>query len=142
MFKTIVFGTDGSAGSDAAYEIVRELAMCSGAQVFAVHVIEIVGGKGGRYPLAIDEDRIEADAQRQVDELRSAGVGAEVIVEQVDHGGPARMIANIADKVDADLIVVGNRGRSPIAELFTGSVPIRLLEMAHRALLVVPARRG
>jgi nucleotide-binding universal stress UspA family protein len=142
MFKTIVFGTDGSAGSDAAYEIVRELAMCSGAQVFAVHVIEIVGGKGGRYPLAIDEDRIEADAQRQVDELRSAGVGAEVIVEQVDHGGPARMIANIADKVDADLIVVGNRGRSPIAELFTGSVPIRLLEMAHRPLLVVPARRG
>jgi nucleotide-binding universal stress UspA family protein len=138
MFKTIVFGTDGSTGSNAAYEVVREMALNTGAQVFVVHVVEFVTGKGGRYPLAIDEGRIEADAQRQVDELRSDGIGAEVIVERVDHGGPARMIANIAHKLDADLIVVGNRGRSPIAELFTGSVPTRLLEMAHRPILVVP----
>jgi nucleotide-binding universal stress UspA family protein len=138
MFKTIVFGTDGSAGSNAAYELVRELATRTGARVFAVHVVEMVGGKGGRYPLAADEDRIEDDVQRQVDELSEAGVGAEVIVERVDYGGPARVIADVAHKVGADLIVVGNRGRSPISELLSGSVPRRLLELARRPVLIVP----
>jgi nucleotide-binding universal stress UspA family protein len=138
MFKNIVFGTDGSAGSNAAFELVRELATSSGARVYAVHVVELVGGKGGLYPLAADEDVVEAGVRQQVDELSNAGLGAELIVEHINYGGPAKIIAEVASKVDADLVVVGTRGRSPISELLAGSVPIRLLELAKRPVLVVP----
>jgi nucleotide-binding universal stress UspA family protein len=140
MFKNILFGTDGSAGSNAAFAIVRELAIGSGARVYAVHVVELVGGGGGLHPLGVDEDLIEDGVQQQVDELSAAGLGAELIVEQVAYGGPAKIITEVAQKVDADLIVVGKRGRSPISELLAGSVPSRLLEIAQRPILVVSPR--
>lgn len=140
MFKSIVLGTDGSAGSNAAFDVVRELATSSGARVFAVHVVELVGGKGGFYPMAADEDAVEDEVRRQIDQLNVAGVGAELIVQRTTHGGAAKIICEVAAKVDADVIVVGNRGRSPIAELLTGSVPIRLLELAKRPVLVVSPR--
>lgn len=140
MFKNIVFGTDGSAGSNAAFDVVRQLATSSGARVYAVHVVELVGGKGGLYPMAADEDVVEDEVRKQIDQLSAAGVGAELIVQRTTHGGPAKIICEVAAKVDADLIVVGNRGRSPISELLTGSVPIRLLELAKRPVLVVSPR--
>lgn len=138
MFKTIVFGTDGSPGSQHAFAVTQSLAMSEGARVVVVHIVELVGGKGGLHPLALDEDRIEADIRDQVEALRSAGLDVELIVEHIAYGGPARAIAEQARNVEADVIIVGNRGHAAIAELLTGSVPIRLLEIAHRPILIVP----
>jgi nucleotide-binding universal stress UspA family protein len=59
-------------------------------------------------------------------------------MQTVRIGGPAHVIAEIADSVDADLIVVGTRGRAPVSEILLGSVPIQLLHVAHRPVLVVP----
>ena len=54
-------------------------------------------------------------------------------------GGPAHAIEEIADRADADLIVVGTRGHSSVAGLLLGSVTHRLLHIAHRPVLVVPS---
>jgi len=65
------------------------------------------------------------------------------MMQTVQLGGPAHVIADIADSVDADLIVVGTRARSPVSEVVLGSVPIRLLHVAHRPILVTGMpRRG
>jgi nucleotide-binding universal stress UspA family protein len=53
-------------------------------------------------------------------------------------GGPAHAIEEIADKANADLIVVGTRGHSPVVGLLLGSVTQRLLHIAHRPVLVIP----
>ena len=79
-----------------------------------VHVTEIVGGKGGLYPLAADDDDIKRKIQEQADKLRAEGVKAEVVLESVHLGGPAHVIAEVAESIDADLIVVGARGKSPL----------------------------
>ncbi len=138
MFKTIVIGTDGSPESAQAFEIGRSMAREAAARVVMVHVVELVGGKGGVHTLAIDEDRIRADIDEQADQLRKDGLESELVIEQVVFGGPAHVISDVARSVDADVIVVGSRGRTPVSELLTGSVPIRLLQTAHRPVLVVP----
>lgn len=141
MFETILVAVDGSRGSDRALELARSMTT-DASRLVIVHVTELVGGKGGMYPLAADDDEFKRKIQAQAEELRAEGVKADVVLESIRLGGPAHVIAEIAKSVHADLIVVGTRGRSPLGEVILGSVPIRLLQVAHRPVLVVPAAVG
>jgi nucleotide-binding universal stress UspA family protein len=56
-------------------------------------------------------------------------------------GDPALAIKQLANKLDAQLLVVGTRKRGigeSIREFFTGSVAARLAHRQHRPVLVVP----
>lgn len=56
-------------------------------------------------------------------------------------GDPALAIKKLANRLDAQLIVVGTRKRGlgeSIREFFTGSVAARLAHRQHRSILVVP----
>jgi nucleotide-binding universal stress UspA family protein len=103
-----------------------------------VHVTELVGGRGGTYPVAADEEEILAKIKAQVADLNAAGVAARLTTRVVSFGGPAHVITAAADSVGADLIVVGSRGHSPLAQVVLGSVPVRLLPIATCPVLVVP----
>ena len=141
MFETIVVGTDASAGGDRAVTLSRSLVdpTNTNARVILVHVIEIVGGKGGRYPLAADEDSLEAKLRGQVAALTADGINAELQMPPLRIGGPAHVLADAAETAGADLIVVGSRGHSPLAQYLLGSVPLRLLHLARCPVIVVPA---
>jgi len=138
MFKTILIATDGSADGDRALALATSMTVETQSRIVVVHVVELVGGKGGVYPRAADEDDLESTIRAQVAGMQSDGVHAEVVVESVRLGGPARVIAQVADSVNADLIVVGSKGRAAVSEVLLGSVPLRLLHIAHRPVLVVP----
>lgn len=137
MFKTIVLGLDGSDGSRRALPLAVELARRDNANIVIAHVEERIIGKGGG-PLHADEEQIVADIRRQGEELSTQGIETSVEMGTVMLGGPAHSIDEIADKVGADLIVVGTRGHSPVAGLLLGSVTQRLLHISHRPVLAVP----
>lgn len=139
-FKTIVIGTDGSTEADAAFALAASMAQSESARLVVVHVVELLSGKGGRYPLHADEDEIHAKVVAAVGKLKRKGVAVDLEVHQIAYGGPAHIIAQLADREDADLIVVGNRGHNPVAEIMLGNVPVRLMHIAHRPVLVVPAK--
>jgi nucleotide-binding universal stress UspA family protein len=138
MFKTILIATDGSADGDRALALATSMTVETHSRIVVVHVVELVGGKGGVYPRAADEDDLESTIRAQVAGMQSDGVQAEVVIESVRLGGPARVIAQVADSVNADLIVVGSKGRAAVSDVLLGSVPLRLLHIAHRPVLVVP----
>jgi len=139
MFKTIVLALDGSEASSAAVPATAELAKRDGAKVVVVHVEEHMVGRGGGGPVHLDEDELQATVRKQAEDLSAQGIETEVIVRSTLLGGPALVIAEIADEVGADLIVAGTRGHSPLKGLLLGSVTERLLHVAHRPVLVVPA---
>ena len=139
MFKTIVVGTDGSTEAEKAFATAVELAERDNARLVVVHVQEFVGGKGGVYPLHVDEDEILVRIRDEVDKLNGRGIKTDLEVDQIPFGGPAHILADAARKADADLIVVGNKGRNPVSEIMLGNVPLRLLHIAHRPVLVVPS---
>lgn len=138
MFKTIVVGNDGTEHGERAMALAQTLAEENGARLLVVHVTELVGGKGGVYPRAVDEPEIKHRLSDQVARLQKSGLSAEFITDTVQLGGPAHVIAAEATAVGADLIVVGSRGHSVVSQLMLGSVPLRLLHIAHCPVMIVP----
>jgi nucleotide-binding universal stress UspA family protein len=138
MFKTVLIATDGSPNAKRALALAESMATEAGGRLVIVHVTEIVGGKGGVYAQALDDDQIASGIEAKAAELRAKGINAEAILHTIHGGGPAHVIADVAESHSADVIVVGTRGRSPVGEVILGSVPVRLLHIAHRPVLVVP----
>jgi len=138
VFSKIVLALDGSDPSDRAIPVAQELAKQSGGRIDVVHVREIVGGRGGVHTARVDEDSLEQKVVGQVDALTAAGVTAELHRFTANVGGPAHQIADVAQKLGADVIVVGTRGHSSFGGFLSGSVTQRLLHLAHCPVLAVP----
>jgi nucleotide-binding universal stress UspA family protein len=137
MFKTIVIGLDGSDGSKKAIPFATELARRDDAQLVIAHVEEYTIGKGGG-PIHVNEDEVRAELEDLATSLSDDGIETSVQVETIRIGGPAHGIDDIANRADADLIVVGTRGHTALSNLMLGSVAQRLLAIAKSPVFVVP----
>jgi len=140
MIKRIVLALDGSPEADHALPIAQELAKGLGAAVTIVHVREMmiapaVGGVTRR----IDEGQVEETVRGDLAALIDAGIDADLqIVASTYAGGPAHDIAQIAEEVDAGLIIAGARGFGLVKGLLVGSVAHRLPYVAKCPVLTVP----
>jgi nucleotide-binding universal stress UspA family protein len=137
MFRTIVWATDGSQLADGALDFVRELARIHGSRIVAVHANELLRGRAGGAPILADEPELQAKIAKQVEELRDAGFDATL---EICNGSRdvARLIAEAAETVDAELIVVGTHGHGGFTAVLMGSVARALCHTAERPVLVVP----
>jgi len=68
----------------------------------------------------------------------AVAVGLGDAEQRVAVGLPAERLADLADDEDAELIVVGSRGRGRFKAAFLGSVSNDLLGVARCPVLVVP----
>lgn len=66
--------------------------------------------------------------------LKRSGLRYRTFMED---GRPASVISALADKVDADMVVVGRRGRSGVAELVLGSTSHELSHHSKRPVVLI-----
>ena len=143
-YRTIIVGTDGS---ETAEEAVRHAVLLSRALGATLHIVSAVPGRAGREiaweaPRPPDELRpvinvraeLEAMLEKLAAEPRSQGV--EVVCHAEVDVGPAEAILALAERVGADLIVVGNRGMTGISRLL-GSVPNAISHNATCSVAIV-----
>jgi nucleotide-binding universal stress UspA family protein len=137
MYRKILVGYDGSPSARKAFDEALKLARVHGAELRVVTVAR---------PLEIG-DEVETEAviensrrfhRRLLEELESDVSGNAVkVTYEVAIGHPAEQLIYRADAFDADLIVVGDRGRSKVARLLLGSVSKHVVQYADRPVLVV-----
>ena len=137
MFKTMVLGLDGSETSDHALEQAKILAREQGGKVKVVHVTEYFVGRGGG-PRFVDDDEFRAKIERQTKDLVDSGIDAEFEAHSATAGGPAHVIADVAARANADLIITGTRGHTAAVGVVLGSVALRLLHLSKCPLLIIP----
>jgi nucleotide-binding universal stress UspA family protein len=137
----IVVGLDGSPGSDRALEAAVEVARRDQATLVLCHVVERVTATDDSVAIDFDAPLSEERIEGQAAELREQGLDVEIRFEPILLGGPGRSIAEAADELGADLIVVGTRGHSALAGVILGSVTLKLLHLAKCPVLCVPAPR-
>ena len=141
--RTILVATDFSAASEAAMAAAVRLAAASGARLHAVHAVR--HDAGDDLVVAVPEMASEIDRYlRETGEkrLREAATAAGVPESAVLHvavGSPAREVLQLAERVGADLIVLGATGAG--GRRF-GSVVSRCVRKADAKVLLVPAGQG
>jgi nucleotide-binding universal stress UspA family protein len=138
--KNIVIATDGSPSAQEAVGVGIELAAEQGAAVTFVHVLPpdefLVAGRMGHIPKAhrVDMDDSEVALHEAGDAAETAGI--QYTLERIS-GDTVDEIVAVADSADADLIVIGSRGRGPITSTLLGSVSKGVLGESRRSVLVV-----
>ena len=145
--KRIVVGVDGSPHAAAAIEWASAMAKGMGSEVVAVHAITPpvyidTGMFTTGVPVQYDETW-RAELKREFDDvwckpLIESGVKYRTLIGD---GRAASVIANVAEDTDADVVLVGRRGRGGVAELLLGSVSHELVLHSKRPVLVISRNR-
>jgi nucleotide-binding universal stress UspA family protein len=151
MSGPVLFCYDGSDGSRAAMAAAAELVAHPAPAVVltiwqpAAVLLAMAGGFGGSY---LSNERQVDDEQEQLareaaeegaQRGRALGYDASARVEQAAQGAGS-MIVEIADELDARLIVCGRRGRGAVTSALLGSVSHAVLAHAGRPVLIAPER--
>ena len=147
MGRSIICGVDGSPDSQAALEVAAQLADRLGSTLILAHVAEPeylpyaaaypFGGTSG--PIAVAKElESEEGAAAQLLELVAVDAGLADAERRVAIGHPAERLAELADKEDAELIVIGSRGQGALKSAFLGSVSYSLVGIARCPVLIVP----
>jgi nucleotide-binding universal stress UspA family protein len=139
--KTILVGTDGSHGAQVAVRRAIGLAGDIGASLTFVGVwpppLPVLGDPYYQRALTEDLTRVRHAVQTAVAEAEAHGITAEY---ELLEGDPATELIRLAVLRDADLIVVGSRGRGALLSTVLGSVSRRVVHEASCPVLVAKER--
>lgn len=61
---------------------------------------------------------------------------------EVHHGEAAPVILDVADRLDADMIILGSHTKGKLHYAFLGSVAEKILRKTHRTVVIVPPGVG
>ncbi|ADH66552.1 universal stress protein [Nocardiopsis dassonvillei] len=144
----VVVGLDGSAGGRAALRFALDEAARTGAELVAVHAWEIpnpvdVTALDPAAHAAVREylvSRADEHVRALVEEARTERTGDVPVRVEVVQDQAAHALLTRGD--DADLIVVGSRGRGGFAGLLLGSVSQTVLHHARVPVVVARSRSG
>jgi len=141
MADTIVVGFDDSDGSRAALEHAVGLARRAGYSVTVVFCYEPPATRAGG---ALDQkDLLEQLGRELLKKAQEQVAGSDVTVEgELVDGRPVDGLIAAADEHDAAMIVVGHHGEGPLRGALLGATANKLLHLAERPVLVVPASEG
>ena len=148
MFNTILVGTDGSDTASKAVAEAADLAAASPGSVLHIVSVQkpmaasaIASAEMATAAPAGVEVEWETDARTRLEELLSnaaqrAGRESLTVETHARFGAPAEVLCDMAAHLQADLIVVGNRGMQG-GRRFLGSVPNTVSHHAPCSVLIV-----
>jgi nucleotide-binding universal stress UspA family protein len=145
--KPVLFCYDGSDGSKTALAAAVELIKPADAVVLVVWTPAAVQlAQAGSFLVAVPNegeiDTQEAGIAAQLAEegaagARRRGYSASARIAQANES-VARTIDQVAEEIDAGLVVCGQRGRGAIRSALLGSVSHALAAHAKRPVLIAP----
>jgi nucleotide-binding universal stress UspA family protein len=134
MFSRVLVATDLTAATRASLRTALDLAIPHEGEVLLLHVIRRIPGMTDG-ELRDFYDRLKTEAKTHMHELtqwftreRGVDIACEIVV-----GQPAREIVRVAQKRNADVIVLAHdEGGAPL-----GSVSYKVTQLANCAVLVL-----
>lgn len=140
----ILVSVDFSSVTDRVMDIARDLASRTTSHVYLLHVAEpepdFVGYDVGpdvvRDQVAEEFHREHRQVQALAEDLRARNIQATALLIQ---GSIVDTIVAEAERLDADMIVVGSHGHGAVFDLLVGSISEGLVRKSSRPVLVVPA---
>lgn len=137
-FDRIMVATDGSEYSAGAIRVAIAMAAKSGAQLYAVTMVRTNAEYEAYAPELVKKAAAEANAHVEA-VVAQAGPQGVKCTPVLRHGDdPYREICDAAEELNADVIVMGRRGRRGLARLMVGDATAKVIGYARCSVLVVP----
>jgi nucleotide-binding universal stress UspA family protein len=138
--RTILVGTSLDPASDGVLRSALRLGAKAGADVYLVHGFPLPVIYGGGIYAAHGNVEVDAQTDRVLVEAQLARIGVEpsafkAIIVRMETGD--RLLGQLADELDADLVVIGASETAAALQPFLGSTADRLLRRTTRPVLVV-----
>jgi nucleotide-binding universal stress UspA family protein len=137
MYDRLLVAVDNSNAAERVISAAREMASLSDGEVWVLHVREEeVMPRGGFFAI---ESNAEAQSlvEHAAKELDDAGIKTHYEVRKAIYGQAAYQIVAAARAHDADVIVMGSRGRSDLTALVLGSTAHKVIHLSDKPILVV-----
>lgn len=142
--KRLLVGIDGSDCGDRALGAAVDQARAGGAELVICYVIS-----WSPYSFSTPQENAERHRRREeeleaartklldprVAELKAAGLNARGLAR---HGHPVRTLVRLAEEQEADVIVVGRSGDTPLKTRIFGGTAAGLVQSSPVPVLVVP----
>lgn len=137
-YENLLLVTDGSQFSEGAVREAIRLAKQSSCKMTALTVVEFNPEFASMAPDM--EDKMESEAKKMIDAIRDRAQKEGVVCDSLVLKGapPHEPIVEEAERIKADIIVMGRRGRTGIKRLLMGSVTSRVIGHSPVKVLVVP----
>ncbi|MBD2107636.1 universal stress protein [Nodosilinea sp. FACHB-13] len=133
MFKTVLFPIDMSSEAQQAAPKVAELVKAHQSRLVLLSVVE---PREASQPSAQSSPEAVAKLLGQAKALFAAqSIDTEVLERE---GQPAFVICDVADELNADLIVMGCRGVGLIEDVQDESVTTRVINLSPCPVLIIP----
>jgi nucleotide-binding universal stress UspA family protein len=137
----IVVGVDGSDHAIGALRWATEEAALRGAELVVLCAWEFPHALNPVTMLTTEADPFRADAKASLERaIEAVGPADVVVLPHVVEGSAAQLLVEASS--DAELVVVGSRGRGGFAGLLLGSVSQHVSAHARGPVLVHHARPG
>ena len=145
MYKKILVATDGSENSKHAMNFAMETAAKWNAELLILTVIprplSYLTPLDGNpiYIPQFDEDLKNAysDINMQAAETVMKCQPEIKVRSLLERGRPAEIIIEVADKEDADLVIIGSRGLGGISGWVLGSTSRHVVDCCKKPVLIV-----
>lgn len=155
MYEKILIAIDTSAISDRVFDIALQLAKIGQPNLMLVHILSeeaeespinywpMIGTDIGTNPEMMKEyhqlwEKFEQEClqmlKSKADKAKELGFNTEFTQLR---GNPGRELCKLAQKWNADLIIMGRRGHSVFNELLLGSVSNYVIHRAHCSVHIV-----
>ena len=141
IFPTrIVVATDGSSEAQLALTTAADLANSTDSELHVLHVGEVpLVYHPERYAYRSQYEEHEKEAQQilEAEVERIDGAGATVAQAHLRMGRADEEIVELAQSIDAGLIVMGSRGQGRLRRALVGSVSESVVRHAHCPVTIV-----
>lgn len=137
MFNTVLFPIDQSRETREAAEVVVNIVQKYGSKLILISVNQETDEEAAtEHPERRMSAEVVAELLKNAQELfAQKGIEAETITRQ---GIPPFVICDVADELDANLIVMGCRGLGLTEDGAAESVTNRVINLSPCPVLVVP----
>jgi nucleotide-binding universal stress UspA family protein len=132
MFKNVLFPIDQSRETQDAITIVTNIVKTYNSKLFLLSVVE---ESPDNPSLMADKEQVAKLLDSAKTMFSQAGIEAEIIEKE---GMPPFVICDVADDIDANLIIMGCRGLGLTQEGAEDSVANRVINLAPCSVLIVP----
>jgi nucleotide-binding universal stress UspA family protein len=141
IFPTrILVATDGSREAQLALTTAADLAKSTDSELHVVHVGEvplIYHPERHAYRAGYEEHEKESQQLLEAQVQRIEGAGAKVAQAHLRMGRADEEIGELAQSIDAGLIVMGSRGQGRLRRALVGSVSESVVRHAHCPVTIV-----